>query len=87
MTEFEAQLAARVQAMDFLLQAVLRGQFANMTPAEARQNIELLEKQFSTISVPPDADIEHTDSVMAMHSDAQHFLSRTLANANPHQKN
>lgn len=86
MTEFEKQIAARIQAHEFLLLAIMRGALAHQTPAEAAAQLRQLERQFATVTVPPDADPEtDLDEVMRMHQDAQSFLSRILAQANPHQ--
>ncbi len=87
MTEFEKQIAARLQALEFLVQGIVRAHFQSLTPAEAAQHIAQLERQFSSITIPKDAaGPVDLDEVMSMHSDAQFSLSRVLARSNPHQR-
>lgn len=85
MTEFERQMAARLQAMDFLLKALIRPNLAQMTAEDARETRRTLARQFSVISIPEDADgTVSLDEVQSMHRDAQHFLDRILEQADPH---
>lgn len=82
--EYLRQLVARMQALEFLLKAVIRGQLHQLTPAEAAQTIAGLKRDFSTLTVPPDARPDaDLDEVMAMHADAQHFLAQLLDQASP----
>lgn len=83
MTEFEKQLAARIQAIDFLLNALLRAQFHAMTTEEARKQVEALKEQFAHIRLPPDMVPMDVQTIQSQHADAQHFLDRTLRQVAP----
>lgn len=87
MTEFEKQLAARMQAHDFLLKALIRGQLSSMTKTDAAQSIARLEQQFATLSISTETDPSvDLDEAMSMHADAQFFLRRMLHQADPHDR-
>lgn len=86
MSEFERQLSSRLEAMQFLLMAVIRGQFAQATPDEVQEQVGKLKKQFSSAVVPEDADLSEVDldRYIQDRQDAQFFLDRFLDQANPH---
>ncbi|MEQ9241258.1 hypothetical protein [Roseovarius indicus] len=84
MTEFERQMAARLQALEFLVQAIIRAQLHGMHTEEVARTIDELERQFSALSVPEDADPSFDlDELMGMHRDAQFFLTRMLRSVAP----
>jgi len=84
MTEFERQMAARMMAHEFLIQALIRPNLHTLTPSDAREAVARLERQFATMTIPPDVDPDQDlDEAMGMHRDAQHFLSRILSRCVP----
>lgn len=84
MTDFEKQLVARMQAMSFLLDALLRAQFHAMDDEDAREHVERLMEQFAApMRVPQGSPPVDVADLHQQHQDAQYFLEQSLRRVAP----
>lgn len=81
------QLSARMQALEFLVMAIIRGHLHDLTPERAAETIAELQRRFAILTVPADA-VPGADltALMAMHSDAKSMLERILIQADPRRR-
>lgn len=84
MTDFEMQMAARLQAMEFLLNAILRSQFDAMDDEQATETVTALKRQFSFKTVPDDAEGVDPEYMRRLNDDSMFFLDRALRQVAPH---